>query len=183
MDTEICIVTLCTPELEMDAKALNARISKVEEMLRNGVAIKEKTPEPIVVQAQPEVTVTTQDCQITDPPIKKEAPVGFWTDLVASLQDTLKPPLMGFITAMPDSPIKGVLDDTVLTLNCFNKFAADMVNKPEILTEIEQKATAILGWQVHIKVVDTSAAPAQNQMMQQLLRFGKEHADIVSIKE
>ncbi len=183
MDTEICIVTLCRPEMELDAKALNARLSKVEDMLRTGVALKAEMPRQEEKQDRQEHAEPAVAAEEPDVPPVSEAPENFWADLVSALQDYLKPPLMGFITAMPDSPIKGVLDGGVLTLKCLNKFAADMVNKQDILELIAQKTAAILGCRVRIKVADTSAVPAQNDRMQQLLRFGREHADIVSIKE
>ena len=36
LDAELCIMNLCDPALQMDAEALNARISKLEEQLRSG---------------------------------------------------------------------------------------------------------------------------------------------------
>ena len=47
MDAELCIVNLCQPELTLDAEALNARITRMEEQLKTGA---------IPVKAQPAYT-------------------------------------------------------------------------------------------------------------------------------
>ena len=36
LDAELCLMNLCEPGLQMDAEALNARISRLEEQLRTG---------------------------------------------------------------------------------------------------------------------------------------------------
>jgi len=58
-----------------------------------------------------------------------------------------------------------------------------MINKPEILTVVSQKASAKIGARVTVKLVDGKSAPAKNQQMEQLLRFGREHSDYINIKE
>ena len=51
MDAELCILELCQPELSLDAKALNARLTRLEEQLKTGTFVaaapqKKKTPAP-----------------------------------------------------------------------------------------------------------------------------------------
>ena len=36
LDAELCIISLCQPELQLDAQSLNARISRLEENVKNG---------------------------------------------------------------------------------------------------------------------------------------------------
>ena len=55
--------------------------------------------------------------------------------------------------------------------------------KPEILSVISQKASARLGKQLRIAVVDITAKPIINKNMSQLLDFGRAHSDIVRIKD
>ena len=58
-----------------------------------------------------------------------------------------------------------------------------MLDKPEILEVVSRKAGAMLGSPIQTIVVDLSAKPKGNPRMEQLMRFGREHADIVKIKE
>jgi hypothetical protein len=47
---------------------------------------------------------------------------------------------------------------------------------------VARKASVQLGRPVTVKAVDVSAAPVKNKNMDALLSFGKEHPDIVKIK-
>ena len=110
-------------------------------------------------------------------------PVGFWSDLVSAVRQELKGPVSGFFNATPNAPVQGVLQGGKVVLQCSNSFIQEMINKPDILTLVARKASAILGRQVNVVAVDKSAAPQQNAHMQELMRFGREHSDIVKIKD
>ena len=58
-----------------------------------------------------------------------------------------------------------------------------MLDKPEILEVVSRKAAVMLNRQIQAVVVDLSAKPKENPRMEQLMQFGREHADIVKIKE
>ena len=113
---------------------------------------------------------------VTDEPIAQAAPMGFWTDIVDAVRRELKPPASGFI-----SRINGVLRGNDLILQCSN-FNYEIINKPEILSLVGQKASAKLGRPINVKAVDMSAKPQASKQMDQLLSFGKAHGDIVRIK-
>ena len=189
VDTELCLVNLCQPELSLDAKALNARLTRLEEQLRTGA----------FVQAAPQKTAPAQPEDIFDeelppppddddaPPMPEEAPapqmpVGFWTDLTASLRAELKPPVLGFFASSPNAPVQGQLQADTLLLRCNNTFVADQINKPEILQLVTRKAGAMLGRNVKVKTVDLSVTPQNSEKMDQLLRFGRSHSDVIKIK-
>ena len=72
---------------------------------------------------------------------------------------------------------------TELLLVCNSDFTAKMIDKPDILAVVSQKASAKLGTRISVKVVDGAAAPAKNEQMEQLLRFGRAHPDFIKIKE
>ena len=59
----------------------------------------------------------------------------------------------------------------------------EMVNKPEILSLVGRKASAILNRPVSAAAEDISAAPQNSVRMEQLMNFGRSHSDIVKIKE
>ena len=112
-----------------------------------------------------------------------EEPVGFWTDLAAAIRKDLSPSNSGFFSVSPNPMVKGVLRGNVLTLVCNGKFILDMINKPEILTVVSQKASAKVGARVTVKLADGKSTPVKNEQMEQLLRFGREHSDFINIKE
>ena len=39
MDAELCLLEMCQPELSLDAKALNARLTRLEEQIKSGAFV------------------------------------------------------------------------------------------------------------------------------------------------
>ena len=183
MDAELCILSLCQPELTLDAESLNARLTKLEEQLKSGtltLAHKQEISAPAPI-SEPQPTLQAEE---VCPPIPEriDTPIGFWTDVVAAVRKELKPPACGFFTTTPNAPIRGVLSGSQIVLQCSNSFAYEMVNKPEILALVARKASAILGRPVDAKVVDSTSMPSKNEKMESLLNFSKEHPDIINIQ-
>ena len=186
MDAELCLVRLCRPELSLDADALNARLTRLEEQIKNGVAA---APASQNRSVRPE---PAEETAVVPPPAEPEeeayalapdeAPVGFWSDLCASARKELGPPLSGFLSASASSPVQGVLAGNVLELRCSNTFTCTMLDKPDVLEILTRKAGAMLNRQVRAKVVDLSKKPASNPRMEQLMNFGRAHSDIIHIK-
>ena len=192
MDAELCILSLCQPELSLDAESLNARLTRLEEQIKSGTfmaAMPVKTP-----AVQTEVVVEEEDDRppMPDdedaPPVAEvepaaAAPVGFWTDLASAIRRELKPPVSGFFAPTPNAPVQGTLQGSQVILYCANSFTLEMVNKPAILELVNRKASAQIGRAVTAKAVDKSARPEKNEKMEQLLSFGRAHSDIIKIKE
>ena len=190
MDAELCVISLCQPELQLDAKSLNARLTRLEEQIKGGsftvaAAAQQKTesqpqeeypPTPTDEDAPPEETAMEESVADT-------APVGFWTDLVAAVQQELKPPISGFFSASPNAPVQGALQMDQVILKCQNAFVQEMLDKPEVLELVSRKASMLLGRPVSACVVDRNAMPERSARMDQLLSFGRAHSDIVNIKE
>jgi len=189
MDTELCIINLCQPELTLDAQSINARLTRMEEQLKNGdFTVCKSAALPVSEEELPPLP-DDDDAPLTPmeeqaiPPAVDEAPVGFWTDLASEIRKELKPPVSGFFAATPNAPIQGVLQGTTLLLQCANSFTVEVVDKPEILSLVARKASAKLGRNIQVKAVDKTAAPSINRNMEQLLDFGRSHSDIVTIKD
>ena len=70
-----------------------------------------------------------------------------------------------------------------LELRCGNDFIAKMLDKPDILEVVSRKASAQLGRQIRVSVVDLSAKPAVSPRMEELMKFGRAHSDVIHIKE
>ncbi len=187
MDAELCILNLCQPELSLDAGSLNARLTRLEEQIKTGEFTVSAPKKPQAPPEEEEELLPIPD-DGDAPPIQEEnviteAPMGFWTDLVASIRQELKPPLSGFFVASAGAPVQGVLQADTLVLRCTNSFTMEMVNKPEILALVGRKAAAILGRNVRVTVSDGKDTAADHAKMGQLLSFGRAHSDIVKIKE
>ena len=191
MDAELCIVNLCQPELSLDAQALNARLTKIEDKIATGdftVAEKpapKKKPEPEDDDRPPMPDDWDAPPDPNEPPASRpsEAPAGFWMDVAAAIRKELPPTMMGLFASSPMAPVQGALYGDELVLECANGFVAETVNKPEVLSVVATKASAKLGRKVRVKPVDRSAKPQKTAQMEQLLNFGRAHQDIVKIKE
>ena len=186
MDAELCIVNLCQPELSLDRESMNARITRMEEMLKNGsfhaatTSIQEqgdeRPPMPDDCDAPPEPSEAFIQ-QIPD-----QVPAGFWVDMVSEIRAELKPPASGFFVTTPNAPVEGVLRENRLEMVCAAGFIVDVLNKPEILEMISRKASAKLGRPIRAVAVDKTKVNTKSRQMEQLFRFGQEHADIIKIK-
>ena len=192
MDAELCLLNMCQPELSLDAKALNARLTKLEEKIRTGDFV---TASKAPVAAKKADAVVEVDDELPPPPGDEdappmeepvaacEAPVGFWMDLATAIRQELRPPLSGFFAPSPNAPVQGVLRGNEVVVRCLNSFTAEMVNKPQVLELVARKASAQLGRPISAKVVDASVNPQANAKMDRLLDFGRAHSDVIKIKE
>ena len=188
MDAELCLLSLCQPELSLDAESLNARLTRLEEQIKSGSFVAATTPTaPVTAELEEEMPPVPTDEDV--PPVPEEdipaedTPVGFWADLVSAIRRELKPPLVGNFSVSPNAPVQGVLRGDKLVLLCASSFTLEMVNKPAVLEMVARKASAQLGRPVRVVAVDKNAAPSTNQNMEQLLNFGRAHSDIIKIKE
>ena len=195
MDGELCIISLCQPQLQLDAKSLNARLTRIEEQLKSGSFVSAPVPSmqaPVQIKPEGEEElppppddddIPPQFLEDTPAPAADNTPVGFWADLVASLRQELKPPIVGFFATTPNAPIQGVLRGDAVVLRCANSFTVEMVSRPELLALIARKASALVGRNLRAVAEDITAKPAASAGMQQLMDFGRAHSDIVKIKE
>ena len=189
MDAELCIVNLCQPELDTDMQSLLARLNRLEEQIQSGVTLVPETPvksrdtEPVDQKIQtvaeeekPAITVPAEE-------VIDEAPIGFWADVVAAVKAELSPAMRGFFATSANAPLRGILAGDRLVLACENQFIMDIVNKPDILSLVQRKASAKLGRQIRVVVKDDKELDERNAQMDQLLDFGRAHNNIVRITE
>lgn len=187
VDAEICIVNLCQSELSLDPQSMNSRLTKLEDQIQSGA---------IMLTQQTAVTEQVFDDEDDRPPfpddadappadvravVEDEAPIGFWTDIASQTRQELQPPVAGFFAPTQNSPVKGVLRGDTFYLCCAAAFVADIINKPEVLQVVARKVSAKLGKQIRVVAIDESSS-GNTERMDQLLKFGKSHADIINIK-
>ena len=189
MDAELCIVNLCQPELDTDMDALLARLTRLEDQIRSGAITvqqaspiasannREATAEPAEQQTAP-VSVADPDMVIPE----DQAPIGFWSDLVAAVKKELSPSMSGFFGNTANAPVHGILSEDKLLLICNNKFVMDIINKPEVLAPIVRKASALVGKPLRVLLTDGKDNRHDAGRLEELLSFGREHSDIIHIK-
>ena len=76
-----------------------------------------------------------------------------------------------------------MLTNGQLELRCANAFTAQMLDRAEVLEVVSRKAGVMLNRPIRTVVVDSSAKPASNPRLAQLMEFGQAHSDIVTIKK
>ena len=191
VDAELCILELCQPELSLDPKALNARITRIEDHLRSGNIILAAAPgtAPAAKAASEEEEDRPPMPDDEDAPPEQtenvpadETPMGFWQELVNAVRKELKPPASGFFVATPNAPVTGVVVGNQLELRTGNTFIAQTLGRPEILEIVSRKASALMNRKIQAVAVDLSAKPQGSRRMNQLLDFGKAHSDVIKIK-
>jgi DNA polymerase-3 subunit gamma/tau len=196
LDVELCLMNLCEPGLQTDAQSLNARLSRLEEQLRTGNFA---APVQSAVQAAPqnpagELPPPADDAQApaaadvpeqngeTVQPAKDDTPIGFWADLSAQMRQALPKTVAGFFYASENAPVHGRVRENRLGLICSNAFVAQMIDRPEVKELAARKASAMLGRPMQVVIVDRTAKQEKSKQMEQLLAFGRQHNDIVKIK-
>ncbi len=191
MDAELCILEMCQPELSLDAKALNARLTRLEEQIKGGAFVaaapaqkpKQEMEEDPFADDRPPIPDDDDAPPMDEPPTPaNEAPIGFWTELCSAVRRELKPPAFGFFNPSPNNPVQAAVTGDTVELRCTNKFTAEAINRPEVLEVVSRKASAQLGRPVRTTVVDLSAKSAGNPKMEQLMNFGRAHSDIIKVK-
>ena len=186
LDAELCILNLCQPELMLAAESVNARLCRVEDQLKSGCITVQN---PVAVTKEEDELPPPPDdrdappAEVGEPSYNTELPVGFWIDLTADLRSALPINVRGFFQTSQNPQVCGALKAGILELRCDSAFTAGMLDKPEIISLIAQKASARLGRPIRISVVDITAKPRMNQNISQLLDFGRAHSDIVRIKD
>ncbi len=185
LDAELCILRLCQPELQLDALAMNARLTRLEEQIKTGAfVVHSAAPQQEPVEALQEEYPPCPEDADAPPEIpaqpQEETPVGFWTDLMNGVRGELKPPVSGFFACTPNTPIHGILRDNQVVLECANDFTYEMINKAEILSIVSRKASSLLSR--NIRAVAAVKGAQTNPRFQKLMDFGRQ-SSVVNIKE
>ena len=201
IDAELCLLRMCDPSLSLEAEALDARLSRVEEQLRSGVVPAAQPaapaqpapagdtppwdddgPPPIWEQEPP----PPPDDRYAPPeppapvasPASDSLPVGFWADFIAAVRPALSPMVRGFFAA--NGPVTAELEGDALTLFCASDMVKRMVDRPEVCTLAGQKASALLGKPVQVRVA-LAGAGSKSDAFGQLISRAK-GLDNVTIK-
>ena len=121
VDAELCILRLCDPSLDVDARSISARLSKLEDRLASGsfvaasVPAQEDEERPPLYDDADAPPLSDADAPPVPPLVKPEdAPAGFWPDFVAKVQPELPGRVKGLINV--NGSVRYALECDVLTL-------------------------------------------------------------------
>lgn len=187
MDTELCIVNLCQPELQIDSEAIIARLTSLEDQVKTGAftAVTPVAPPCVPLKAEEELPPPHDDAdapaEMAAAPVTDEAPLGFWANVTSSLKGEIPVSIAPYFNPS-NNAIRAVLQGDRLTLICQNSYVLGMVNKPELQNKIATKASVKLGRQVRVFFTDLSGSQNSNENMAELLTFSKDHSDKINIK-
>ena len=191
---ELLLMQLCEPALRLDAQALNARISRVEEQLASGVLVKaapqtsgdeyddDRPPFPNDADDPARGQLPEMPPAQPAPAPQAETPAGFWPALSEKLRAELSAKDRGFFAA--NGPLHPVLQgESTLIMAADNEFVLGMVKKPAIEQLIREKASALLGRPVAVRfALKNQVSNLGKDPMDALVQFGEQHSDIFTIK-
>ena len=194
---ELLLMQLCEPSLRLDAQALDARISRVEEQLASGVLVKsapkssgsedefdddrppfpDDADDPERGSAPP---AQTQEQSSAAP--QAETPVGFWPALSEKLRAALPAKISGFFAV--NGPVHPVLQGDALIMATDTELVIDLVKKtPNTEALVREKASSIAGRPVTVRfALKNQVSRMGNDPLDALVQFGQQHSDIFTIK-
>ncbi len=189
IDAELCIIRLCEPEASLDAQSISARLSRLEEKIKNGVF---QAPAPPIQEEQelppweeeerPPLPEEPPPMQTPPPQPAQAVPSGFWPELVERLRTSLKPPASAMFTATESAPVMGYLQGDLLILEAKDDFTYGIVNKPNILQMATEKASALLSRKITAKLCLAGKQAQNNAGFDRLMDFSAAHPELVDIK-
>ena len=193
---ELLLMQLCEPSLRLDAQALDARISRVEEQLASGVLVKsapkasggdafdddrppfpDDADDPERGSAPP---AQTQEQSSAAPQARSRQ--AFRPALSEKLRAALPAKISGFFAV--NGPIHPVLQGEVLIMAVDSDFVLNQVKKtPDTEALVREKASAILGKPVSVRfALKNRLSRLGDDPMDALVQFGQQHSDIFTIK-
>ena len=189
VDAELCILRLCDPGLDLDARSLNARISRIEDQLASGVlTVQAKAPVPSPEEDDRPPLPDDDDAppffDEDAPPVPamakpSEEPPGFLTDFLARLKAEVPGKCKGFI----NNNLQIRQEANTLLLVTPSPFEKKMLDIPPVLEPASRIASGLLGRPLQVRCVERGKKLSGNteSSFNALLNFGQDHSDIITI--
>ena len=193
VDVELCLLQMCDPTLDLDAEALNARLSRIEEAMVSGLvpaapAAKEEGPKaetaleketPAPPNGKPSETKRPAAME----PAEDTLPIGFWADLVMKVKPELTGSAGGFFSAGQNTMLEPHLRGDLLEIAAATDFVKRAVDDERTRTIITQKASALLQKPIRVRFCLREEDRGRNDSLEELIRLGRQRPDIFHIKE
>ena len=199
MNAELCLVSLCDNSLGDSTADLRARISRLEEAVRNGGSAAPaaadsaapasvpaapppeplRVPEPVVTRPEPvreepqPVPARAPEAAAEPEPQPAEEPADLWK----AIQKRLAPRMtmeMRTILQNPDL-VFGTLSGDTLQVEAAPGYAYMRFNRPELLQLLGETATALRGRATRVQLADRKPRQQSGRSLDELRAFQEVH--------
>ena len=189
IDVELCLMQMCDPGMNLDPASLNARLNRIEEAWAAGsfaaaapqvrAPLQEEPPEEAKSEPLPEPSEAPAQTQSGE-----ELPGSFWSDLVVKVKPELSGSAGGFFTTGPNGMLEPRLRGDLLEIVASTVFVKNAVDDEKTKQVLSQKASVLLQRPIRVRIcLKGSDGPRKDDPMEQLLKVGRAHPDIVHIQE
>jgi len=188
---ELCFVSLCDSSLSDSISALKARVSRLEEQVKNGVAVRampqkpddgeeelppppeEEYPEPAACEDEEEEPVTEAQLETEEEPPVSEKPAESPTAVSVSWREIAAqaaPKLPKVISTQLDNDksVRGMLEGPLLRIEVMPGFLYARFNKQEVLTCFSEAASRLTGREIRAVLSELSDQTTQTQSKRSL---------------
>ena len=198
---ELCLVSLCDNTLEDSIAALRARISRLEEQIKNGTAVyaapspryeeelppppEEEYPEPASYEppavippstrpeAAPPPVETAQTAEPAGTPPAEDSAISVsWKEIAAQTAPVLPKDIS---TRLDDEKsVRGTLVGSLLRLEVVPGFLYGRFNRQEVLAKFSETASRLAGYEVRAHLSELSDGPGSSKRSLEDLKAFKE---------
>ena len=183
IDVELCLLQMCDPELDTDLRAMNARLSRVEQSLASGVTVCSVPSPPQPEAAKQEEAIPETEPQASEPTeLSEELPVTFWADLVSGVRKW-RPSLGGYFNTNDSNLLVPMLKGELLELQTASDYVRSIVDQEDVRSFVSERASALLHHKVRVRFTVRGPHAGGEDPLQQLISAGKEHPEIFHIHE
>jgi len=188
---ELCFVSLCDSSLSDSISALKARVSRLEEQVKNGVAVRampqkpddgeeelppppeEEYPEPAAYEDEEEEPVTEAQLETEEEPPVSEKPAESPTAVSVSWREIAAqaaPKLPKVISTQLDNDksVRGRLEGPLLRIEVLPGFLYARFNKQEVLACFSEAASHLTGREIRAVLSELSNQPTQTHSKRSL---------------
>ena len=191
---ELCLVCLCDSSLSDSTSALKARISRLEEQLKNGVTVRavpsqpddaeeelppppeEEYPEPagyapVYPEAEePETEEAAQADDTDSPPAEAAEHDVSWKEIAAEAAPTLPRDIS--MQLNDPKTVRARLEGQVLKIEVMPGFLFGRFNKPEVLAKFSEAASRLAGREIRTALSELTDDPeAPRRSLEDLKEF------------
>ena len=187
LEAELCLLELCNPQLRLDADALHARLSHVEQQLVSGMIPAVSGPKQSPTGASEEDDLPPWEDALVPPdpaessdlpaqpsqeiPMTPAAGDNFWPQLSEAVRPGLKPQVKGFFAV--NGPIRCQVQGDLVILRT-DEFTLKMINTPAVLETVGKAASALLGRPVQAKAELAGQSADKNDGFERFMARAKE---------
>ena len=180
IDVELCLLQMCEPALDLDAAALNARLSRLEAAVEAGDFSVPKAPQPAPAP-QPRAQEEPEQSPASAPPVQApavELPVTFWADLVDAVRKW-RPSLGGYFNTSDANLIVPSLRGDLLELSAAGEMVRSIVDQEDIRSFVAQQAALLLHRKLRVRVLLREEGADRNEGMRRLLKMQERYPDLI----